>query len=49
MTKCPPGLALGINRWNSPFAAMAVVEARRDWREQEAIRAIRSGTLLTPR
>lgn len=47
MTKCPPGLAIGINRFNSPFSSMAVADARRDWREQQAIRAIRAGTLLT--
>lgn len=49
MTKCPPGLAIGINRFNSPFSAMNVAEARRDWNERRAIEAIKAGTLLTSR
>lgn len=41
MTKCPPGLAIGINRFNSPFCSMAVAVARQDYRERRFIESIK--------
>jgi hypothetical protein len=31
MTKCPPTLARGLNRWNAPHSRAAAIIARRDY------------------